>query len=180
MSHEWQMPRRGEACSACQTAFEPGTAFNAYLYETSAGYERRDFCVNCTPHAEPEPIGFWRTRRPQPAARKIAAFDREAVYAFFQRLQAADAAGQIQFRFVLALLLWRKKVLKFDETVHADGNEVWRFTQPQTHETYNVTRPELDETEIERLSDQLEQLLAGQPGELEPLASGTDGEATNA
>jgi hypothetical protein len=180
MNHDWQMPRRGEACTACQAAFEPGTVFNAYLYETSSGYERRDFCLRCALPAEPEPIGFWRTRRPQPTARKTAPFDREAVFAFFQRLQAADSAGQLQFRFVLALLLWRKKVLKFDDTVHGDNGEVWRFTQPQTHETYNVARPELDEAEIERLSNQLEQLLAGQSGELEPLASTTDGEATNA
>lgn len=180
MTHEWQMPRRGEACSACRAAFEPGTAFNAYLYETSAGYERRDFCLICSPPAEPEPIGFWRTRRPQPTARKVAPFDREAVFAFFQRLSSPDTPERVQFRFVLALLLWRKKVLKFDDTVHADGNEIWRFTQPQTHDSFDVVRPELDEAEIERLSNQLEQLLAGQPGDLEPLEAAADGESQNA
>ena len=60
MTHEWLMPRRGELCSACQAAFEPGTAFNAYLYETDAGYERRDFCLACVPPAQPASLAPMR------------------------------------------------------------------------------------------------------------------------
>ena len=180
MSQEWQMPRRGEACSACHAHFEPGTAFNAYLFETPAGYERRDFCLNCPPPSEPTPIGYWRTRRPLPTVRKAAPFDREAVFSFFQRLHSAAEPHQLQFRFVLALLLWRKKVLKFVETIAAESGEAWRFIQPQSQEAFDVSKPELDEDEIERLSRQLEDLLAGGADEMESIAASNPGDTNDA
>lgn len=175
MSQDWQMPRRGEACNACQAHFEPGTAFNAFLFETSAGYERRDYCLACPPPAEPTPVGYWRTRRPLPTVRKSAPFDREAVYGFFQRLHSAAEPHQLQFRFVLALLLWRKKVLKFIETIITDGAEAWRFIQPQSQEAFDVAKPDLDEEEIDRLSGQLEDLLAGGSEEMESISGANQG-----
>lgn len=167
MATDWQMPRRGEACFACQTAFDFGTIFHAFLYETQQGYERRDYCLTCDPPTEPATLGSWRTRRPQPTVRKAAVFDREAVLGFFQRLSKAERPEQIQFRFVLALLLWRKKVLKFDSTQTLEGQEHWRFLLPVTQESYDVLKPELDEEEIEKLSGQLEDLLAGAGGDPE-------------
>lgn len=161
MASDWEMPRRSDSCSACQVAFEPGTVFNAFLYDTSAGYERRDFCLNCRPPAESAPLGSWRTRRPVPTARKTFAFDREAVLGFFHRLKDAQTPEQQRFRFVLALLLWRKKALKFETSeTREDGGEVWRFAVPASSERCDVLRPELDEEEIDRLSHQLESLLA--------------------
>lgn len=180
MSQDWQMPRRGEACSACQAHFEHGTHFNDYLFETNAGYERRDFCLTCAPPAEPLPIGHWRTRRPMPMVRRAAAFDREAVFGFFQRLHSAAEPHQVQFRFVLALLLWRKKVLKFVETLATESGEAWKFIQPQSQETYDVQRPELDEEEIDRLSRQLEDLLASGGEAMETIAAANGGESGNA
>lgn len=160
MAGDWEMPRRSDCCRACQTVFEPGTAFNAFLYDAPTGYERHDFCLNCNAPIEPPPLGSWRTRRPLPAARKSFAFDREAVLGFFHRLRLAGTPEQQRFRFVLALLLWRKKALRFESSdARADG-EYWRFAVPSSGERCDVLRPELDEEEIDRLSAQLEALLA--------------------
>jgi len=111
------MPRRGEACAACGRDFQPGETIRAYLYEFPEGYERRDYCANCRPPDEPFAIGSWQTRRPQPTAKKTSAFDREAIYRFFEQLEDADTPEKQRLRFVLALLLWRKKVLKFDRRI---------------------------------------------------------------
>lgn len=167
MASEWNMPRRGEACVGCRRGFEVGEAIQALLYATEAGYERRDYCLECRPPETPAPLGVWRTRRPEPVVSKVQRFDREAVYSFFERLEGAREPDQVQFRFVLALLLWRKKVLKLERTTQADGHEVWEFVATRSGTAYQVARPELDEAQLERLSTQLERLLAGQAGEVE-------------
>jgi len=166
---DWSMPRRADACAGCQRAFEVGETFRAYLYEAPEGYARRDYCLNCQPPDEPEPLGSWKTSRPEPAPRKILPFDRDAIYGFFTRLEDAEERPQIHFRFVLALLLWRKKVLKLERSVTVDDREIWEFVAIRTGDVHRVQRPALDEAELQQLSDQLEQLLAGQPVQADPV-----------
>lgn len=162
MATEYQMPRRSERCCACDRRFEVGDAIQACLFETPGGYERRDYCVAC-PRPDDVPLAMWRTRRPEPAVPRATPFDREAILAFFRRLAGADTPAKLQLRFVLALLLWRKKVLVLDSSrTSDDGTETWHFTMPKTDNAYDIQRPDLDEARIEQLSAQLEALLAGE------------------
>jgi hypothetical protein len=174
VSDDWEMPRRGEACAMCRHSFEPGETIHACLYESPAGYERRDYCTNCQPPDKPFAIGSWKTRRPEPATKKTQAFDRETIYGLFERLEDADTPQQQQLRFVLALLLWRKKVLKFDRSETREDGEVWHFVVPRTDDAHSVQRPDLDEEQLDRLGTQLEVLLAGEVESLDSVPSGLD------
>jgi len=173
LAGEWNMPRRGESCVGCGRLFEIGESLQAILYEVSGGYQRKDFCERCPPPAEPVPLAVWKTRRPAPATPKSQPFDREAVYAFFQRLEADERPEHQQFRFVLALLLWRKRVLKFRETERRDDTEYWNFSAPHVGRMHTAARPDLAEDELERLSAQLEQLLTGQAADVTLAESAT-------
>lgn len=165
MATDWNMPPRAKGCLACERVFEPGEAFEVRLYEAADGYERRDYCLGCRPADENDALGVWKTRRPLPAGKKVQPFDREAIYSFFVRLDPDDPA-KTQFRFVLALLLWRKKVLKFERSSGEAPRETWHFSVPRTGELHDVPRPELDEDRIEQLSNQLESLITGEPAKL--------------
>lgn len=171
MATDWQMPRPGTACATCAHAFEPGETFRACLHEADAGYQRRDYCANCNPPAHPAALATWQTRRPIPTTKKTQAFDRAAMYEFFRRLEADPRPHKIQFRFVLALLLWRKRVLKLDRSMTVGEREEWEFSVPATGEAHRVARPDLAEDELERLSGQLEQLLASAPGDSDQTAA---------
>jgi len=161
VTRDWNMPRATGGCIACGQPFEVGQPFLACLYETESGYERRDYCPGCPPPTDPPPLGQWKTQRPEPAARRSPPFDREAVYAFFDRLEDSDRPEHVQFRFVLALLLWRKKVLKLEHAADDATPAVWEFREPRTDRRRRVLRPDLADDELERLSGQLEALLAG-------------------
>ncbi|MBU0639593.1 MAG: hypothetical protein KKB50_12065 [Planctomycetes bacterium] len=176
MADEWDMPRRGDTCAQCGHTFEIGEVFRTHLCGSPEGYARRDYCATCSPTNEPDAIALWKTRRPEPATKRVQPFDREAIYAFFQRLEDANEPEQVQFRFVLALLLWRKKMLKFQQSLETDGCETWEFAVPRLGTSHRVARPALDEDELERLSSQLEQLLAGEPGELDIVTATASGE----
>jgi hypothetical protein len=172
LSTEWSMPHRADVCAACGRGFEIGETFQAYLYEAETGYVRQDYCQGCQPPSEPAALGHWKTRRPEPASKKVMPFDREAIYGFFERLEDAQEPGRVQFRFVLALLLWRKKVLKLERTVVDPAGEAWDFVAIRTGTPHRVLRPELDEEQLERLSEQLERLLANASGDVD--WAGTD------
>lgn len=162
MAREWNVARHGEHCAGCGHGFDVNETFRAVLYPgQEEAFERRDYCLSCEPAAEPAPIGQWRTHRPPPSEPKRRPFDREAIYDFFLRFEDADTEERLQFRFVLALLLWRKKVLQFRETLeNKQGREVWIFSMPRDGSAHRVVKPELDEQRIEQLSERLEDVLS--------------------
>lgn len=162
MTHEWHIPRSGESCTKCQRAFAINEWFAAHIHEQAEGFARHDYCMDCIAAAVPNAIGSWRARRPAPSPRKTPALDREALFGFFLTVGEPENLSKRQFRFVLALLLWRQKVLKLVDTVGEGADEVWQLVEPRSGETFAVPRPPLEETEIERLSSQLEGLISGE------------------
>lgn len=187
MANDWQMPRRSDACAACERPFEIGDPLHAFLYELAEGYVRSDYCDACEPKADPPPVGSWRTTRRAPATRKPA-FDAEGIFTLFEQLDGATEPGRRQLRFCLALLLWRKKTLRLDGSEIVDGVEHWRFTAVRGGTPHDVIRPELDDAEVERLSVQLEAVMAGEAapelveqltgrGDTQDVASGSGGAA---
>lgn len=180
VSNDWSMPPRTERCAACGHPFEVGEAFQACLVQAGEDYLRQDFCLTCPPPVDPQPVGVWRTRRPEPATRRLQPFDREAICTFFERLDDTDDPARRRFRFVLALLLWRKKILKLDHTRTTDQGEVWEFSMPRTSASYLVPQPALDVEQLEHLSEQLERLLAGQSGEFDGITTDLHEDGHNA
>ena len=114
------------------------------------------------------------------AATRSRQFDRRAIYALFRRLDPGSDPRRQQLRFVLALLLWRKKVVTLDRTRPSDAGEVWEFRDPRTEETFDVSHPELDDNAAEQLSQQLEAVLADPPTDVEPLPEATSEETADA
>jgi hypothetical protein len=174
------MPRRADACWACRRNFEAGATVQATVYETPSGYERRDYCPGCAPDADRAALASWRTRRAEPVQKKPYAFDRETACSIFEHL-APESDAQVRLRFALALLLWRKKLLKFERSVQHGAAETSRFIRTGDRQPFDVQRPDLDETELESLSEQLEQLLATGAVDAEatdaPLATAKGGES---
>lgn len=168
MAHEWNMPRPAHTCAADQHSFAPGESFRTYLFAVASGYERRDYCLDCHPPDAEAAIGAWVTRRPVDAGRRPQPIDREALLEFFRRLGDVTDAARIEFRFILALYLWRKKALRY---VAGDDGDTWYFANPRSDETFCVLRPQLDDDRVELLSRQLEGLLTGaaEPPEALPL-----------
>jgi len=176
VSTEWELPRRAEACAACGRSFEVGETFVACLYSSAGNFERRDFCVNCPSARDPAALARWRTRRPAPAAGVPRSWDRESIFALFQRLADDGRAEARQLRFVLALLLWRKKVLRFERAARGPEGESWRFVARHSDDDFLVLYPDLDEAALERLSLQLDNLLAGAAPEPVGASSNDGGE----
>ncbi len=160
MAQEWKLPRPGVQCRQCAREFTHEEAFTAVIVEAPEGFERCDFCTDCGVPEAVTPIGHWIAKRPAPVVKKAQPFDRDAILGFFRTLGDVAEPEKRQFRFVLALLLWRKKVLRFDSADERDGDEVWVFVEPGSSGRHAVPKPELDEDQVERLSAQLEDLLA--------------------
>jgi len=103
---------------------------------------------------------YWKTKLPHPDQKKQIFIDDEMLMAFFERLGRETEQEKINFRFVLALVLMRKRRLKYDSSKIEADKEIWRLRiAGGDKEFVDVINPHLDEAQIEQLSSQIGQIL---------------------
>lgn len=109
------------------------------------------------------PLAAWRTRVPQPKEKKKLFIDDELLLNFFQRLEGVEDPAKRDFRFVLALILMRKKLVNYDSSKPLpDGGEEWIVRCRGSETTYAVYNPELTEDRIVEVSEKLSDILEGE------------------
>jgi len=79
--------------------------------------------------------------------------------AFFRRLSTEVEPEKVNFRFVLTLILMRKRKLKYDSSRNENGNEIWTLRVTGEDRNEDVVNPHLSEDQIQQLSEQMGQIL---------------------
>lgn len=157
---DWEIKKTLGQCSGTEREFEIGEDYFAALVEGAEGLERRDFSVDYWNEAKPDVFCFWKTRMPNPEQKKKIFVNDEMLMAFFERLAEETAPEKINFRFVLTLILMRKRKLKYDGCKIDDaGKEVWTLRVTGQDRFEKVVNPHLSEDQIEGLTSQMGQIL---------------------
>jgi hypothetical protein len=156
---EWEINKPLGQCWGSGTKIEYGQEYFGALVETEQGLQRRDYCEEYWEDEKPDVFCFWKTKLPNPDQKKQIFVDDDMLMAFFERLEKETEPEKINFRFVLALILMRKRRLKYDETKMDDGDEIWRLRIVGNKQIVEVVNPHLDEEQIEQLSSQIGQIL---------------------
>jgi hypothetical protein len=168
MPKDYEIARSAGTCASCGRQLAAGEEFMAVLKETPDQLAREDYCVGCwsaegTEAPAAGALGTWKTRLPQPREKKRLFVDDDLLVNFLDRLADADAPAKVAFRYVLALVLMRKKLLVYDRTETLDdGAEVWQMHLKGDGREYSVIDPKLDEDGIAGVSRQLGEILEGE------------------
>jgi len=156
---EWEVDKPLGQCYGTGRKIEYGEEYFGALVEIDEGLQRRDFCADYWESEKPNVFCYWRSRLPHPDQKKQIFVDDEMLMAFFERLENETEQEKVNFRFVLALILMRKRRLKYDATRVENGKEIWRLRIVGEKEIVEVINPHLDEEQIEQLSSQIGQIL---------------------
>jgi hypothetical protein len=156
---EWDIHKPTGVCSGTGRAIEPDGEFIATLVEMPQGFERRDYCAEYWIAKKPEVYCYWKSVMPKGDQKKKIFVDNGMLLAFFERLATETDEEKINFRFVLTLVLMRKRLVKYDSSETVDGKEIWTVKITGRDEKAQVINPNLTEDKIEQLSDQLGQIL---------------------
>lgn len=156
---QWEINKPLGECFGSGRAIEPGQEYFGALVATEEGLQRRDFCAEFWESEKPEVFCYWKTRLPSPDEKKKLFVDDEMLMAFFERLAEENEQEKVNFRFALALILMRKRRLKYDATRMDAGQEIWRLRVVGEGVFTEVVNPHLDEEQIEQLSSQIGQIL---------------------
>jgi len=156
---DWSIKRGELKCEKCSRDFANEEEYYSALYDEERQFVRRDYCLECWDgHDEERMFSFWKTRVPdREEERKVA--DDEVVMNFFMRLQGETDPMKVNFRYVLALLLMRKRVFKLDDIRYDEKGEALVLKQRGEDKEVIVYNPELTEEQIAQVTEEVGQIL---------------------
>ena len=148
-------------CAVSGREIAPGEKFMAGLRETPEGYERVDVGSECWNAFDKSTIvAFWQATMPQPAAKKKRFVDDTVLCDLFERLAEVEEPAKRNFRFVLGLILMRKRLVIYDSTRRCDDGQEWWIVRLKGREgTLEMFNPHLDESQLAEVSQQLSSVL---------------------
>jgi hypothetical protein len=150
---------RGQ-CVVCQTPIAPQQSLMAALKETPIGFERLDLCLNCWPDFDKtDLIGFWKSAMPLVEQKKRLFVDDEVLCQLFERLADASEPAKLNFRFVLGLILMRKRLIVYESSRNEEGKELWQVRFKGKEDLMDLLNPNLDEVQVQEVSNQLGEIL---------------------
>lgn len=145
---DYQIEGHTRRCAVTGKELQAGEKVYSVLVEHEGRFERHDYSAECW-QGPPEGIFcFWSGTVPSPTAPRRPQFDDELLLDCFQRLEGETEPEKVKFRYVVGLLLMRRRRLKFEESQRKDGQQGLRLRCIRSGETYNVVNPHLTDDEI--------------------------------
>ena len=169
---DYQIARATGRCAATDRVLEPGSTCMAALCERAGeeGFERRDFTLESwdSGHRPEGLFSYWKTIVPHPDDKPKLIIDEAVLLDLFERLASDERPQRIAFRFVLGLILMRKKQMKFVGRDMQGATEIW-LLQPrgsggmdQPPPPIRLVNPQLADEDVRSLIDQLGEILQGE------------------
>ena len=159
-SPEWRINRREECCTTCGRPFGEGETFFSLLFLDPDRLRRADLCAACFAVPPAGAAVFWRTRR-RPERRSRLSVDFEAIEELFLALEGRSEERLRELRYLLALLLLRKKRLKLVGVRRHDAGETMCLRRPRRAEEFEVLVHELDSERAQALKAELARIFEG-------------------
>jgi len=156
----YEVARAGGQCVVCNVQIEPGQPLMAGLRETDLGFERFDICLNdWTTFDRTGLVGFWRTIMPRHEQKKKVFVDDQVLCDLFERLAEATEPAKLNFRFVLGLILMRKRLIIYERSREEGGEELWTVRLRGKDDHLDLLNPKLNELQMQEVSTQLGEIL---------------------
>jgi hypothetical protein len=167
----YEIARATGVCAATGRPIAVGDPYVAALVESAEDerLERRDYSLSAW-EAGPRPerlFGHWRATMEAPDARRRPYIDDAALMDLFEQLEGAAAPARVSFRYLLALMLIRKRLLKYEGT-RRDGESRAMIVRAATPAgatpamQAEVIDPGMDDRAIAEAIEQLTAVMAGE------------------
>lgn len=149
------------SCVGCGREFAVGAEYFSALYEAEeVGFERKDYCQSCW-----KPDGgmycYWRAKALAAHNDKPRLAESDVLFELLEKLAEASDTVKKKFRYIVALALMRRRLLRLEQTTRRGQNEVLVFLAPKREVTYRVENPGLSADEVDRITLEVGDILTG-------------------
>lgn len=165
---EWQIQDLSVHCSKCQASFHDGDPFYCFLVLSQEGIPlRNDFCKACFEEvksswmAGPRLYSYWasfmREEAPLPKPKPLPY---EHFETLLRKYILSEDMREKKFAYILLLLLERKKIFTFRESVLKEGEKRFLvYDHAQTGESFVLEDPSLSLAQLGEVQKELKEMM---------------------
>jgi len=145
----YQITGPTKRCSVSDRALRPGEKFYSALSDEAGQFVRRDFAAEAWSGPPAGCFAFWAGRIPTSDRPAKPTINDELLVDCFEHLADTTDPAKANFRYVVGLLLMRRKRLKFEDVKkHSDGSESLMLRDAKSGKRYEVPDPRLDDAQM--------------------------------
>jgi len=155
---DYEIQRCTHHCTATGRELVEGEEFYSVLVAVGGSVERHDYSQEAWQGPPADSLGWWKSRIPTKESKRARLAPNEVLLQLFQEFEGA--ADKEDVRFVMSLLLMRRRVLRLEETERDnEGREVSVYYCPRDEMTYRVHTVAPDENRAKEIEAELSRLL---------------------
>lgn len=163
---DFEVQRCTRRCASSQRELAAGEPFFSVLRAETTNVVRYDYAEDAWSGPPQDCVGWWKSRMPAKEEQKGKLAPNDVLLRLFQQLE--DQEDKEDMRFVLALLLMRRRVLqleeeKRDEVDDASGEDVMLLYCSRDESTHRVRGASPDDERVEEIQNELARLLFAEP-----------------
>jgi hypothetical protein len=146
-------------CAATGEELHAGERFYSVLLVEGGKFLRKDYSEAAWQGPPDGALGFWRSRLGDGQAPKRPPVDDDLLMECLQRLEGETDPTKVAFRYVLALLLMRRKRVRLEDTRKESGREEMLLRCTRKGDRFQVADPALSDQELESVQDDVFRVL---------------------
>jgi hypothetical protein len=150
---DYQIQNSTRRCALTGRELKPGERYYSVLLDEGGTFTRKDYSLEAWQGPPEGAFSFWQGRLATGSSPRRLVIDDELLIECFHRLEGELEPNKVSFRFVLALLLMRRRRLKLEETRQEGSQEILVLRCPRTGARHEVLDPGLGEEELEGVQD---------------------------
>jgi hypothetical protein len=162
MLSEWEIKTRARQCARTQEAFVDGATIFTLLFRDRDGFKREDISEEAWLHIKDgvEPFSFWKSKYQSPPPPAPDPMPKESVEQLLRRLLEEDLPEHVNLRYVLAIMLERKKTLKHVDTRETADEKILIYEHAKTGEVFIILDPRLRLDQLDSVQEEVYLLMA--------------------
>jgi hypothetical protein len=156
---DYQIQPNTRRCVVTGRELQPGERYYTALLEEGDQFVRQDFSSEAWQGPPVGAFSFWTGRVAEPHEPVKPRFDDDVLEECFQRLDGQTEPSRVNFRYVVALLLIRRKRLRFEGTIEEEGVEKLELRNLRTSDRYLVANPQLTDEQMAEVQTEVFRVL---------------------
>jgi len=156
---DYQIQANTRRCAVTGRELRPGEKVYSVLIDEAGKFIRKDFSGEAWQGPPSEAFSFWIGRIAKQEENKRPRIDDDLLVDCFKRLEGQTEPDRVHFRYVVALLLMRRKRFKFEESKLEGDQEILCLRCTRTRTPYQVVNPRLTEEQMAAVQEEVFKVL---------------------
>lgn len=155
---DYEIARCSRRCAATDRELAPGEEFYSVLVVEGAETKRYDYSAEAWQGPPEGSVGWWKSEIPGQTKKRFGWAPNDVMLGLFEQL--TDQPDQQDMRYVLGLLLVRRRVMRHEETeTDPEGRQTLVLYCPRREATYQVAVATPGQARIDAIQEELAKLL---------------------